>query len=189
MGGKQTRRRQHFSLLVAGLIFLAGCTAVKIEKVPEKVEKPPVRDEARETLTLAQKLLASGEYDAAAQLTQKALLLSGRKPPADEALFQLGLLYAHFKNPAKDYPKALNHFRKLIEDHPRSPWTERAQVWMALLQENDSAQKLVNKMREENFSSAQTIKKLKEDNDNLTEVIQKLKQIDIEIENKKKKTQ
>jgi tetratricopeptide (TPR) repeat protein len=189
MGGKQTRRRQHFSLLIAGLIFLAGCTAGKIEKVPERVEKPPVRDEARETLALAQKLLASGEYDAATQLTQKALLLSGRKPPADEALFQLGLLYAHFKNPGKDYPKALNHFRKLIEDHPQSPWAERAQVWMALLQENETAHKLMNKMREENFTSTQTIKKLKEDNDNLTEVIQKLKQIDIEIEEKKKKTQ
>jgi hypothetical protein len=121
-------------------------------------------------------------------MTQTALLLSGRNPPADEALFQLGLLYAHFKNPAKDHPKALHHFRKLIEDHPRSPWAERAQVWMALLQENETAYKLANRLREENFSSAQTIKKLKEENDNLAEVIQKLKQIDIEIEEKKKKT-
>lgn len=187
MGGKQTRKRQHFSLFIAGLIFLAGCPAGKIEKV-QKIEKPPAREESREALATAQKLIASGDYEAAAEMTRQALLFSGAKPPADEALFQLGLLYAHFKNPKKDHAKALEFLRKLVEDFPRSPWAERAQVWMALLQENEAATNAINKIREENSDSAHAIKKLKEENEHLTQIIDKLKQIDIEIENKKKKS-
>ena len=75
-----------------------------------------------------------------------------------EALFNMGLIYAHSGNPKKDFEKSIEFFKKLIKDYPESPLIEQSKIWVEVLQKNEE----------------------------LNQVIQKLKQVDIEIEEKKR---
>jgi tetratricopeptide (TPR) repeat protein len=136
-------------------------TKQMIEKL-EKLKKPePMveeRGEAREHLLRGQKLLAQGDYEGSFAENQKVLTLSTHKPPEDEALFNIGLIYAHFDNPKKDYSKSLDYFKKMIQNYPKSPLVEQAKIWVEMLQENER----------------------------LNQIIEKSKQVDIEIEEKKR---
>ena len=54
---------------------------------------------AREYLSRGQKLFSQGNYSGAVAEFQKVLSLPPDKPLKDEALFNTGLVYAHFGNP------------------------------------------------------------------------------------------
>jgi len=64
----------------------------------------------------------------------RALVLSPKEPPGDSALFSIALIYAHFKNPQKNYKKSIVYFRRLLAEFPRSPLFEQARIWIALLE-------------------------------------------------------
>jgi tetratricopeptide (TPR) repeat protein len=121
---------------------------VKVEEVAE----------GRESQTRSQKLLAAGDFEGFISENQRVLSRAHPRSPKDEALFNLGLVYAHEGNPKKDLSKSLDFFKRLIREHPRSPLADQAKIWVGLLQENDS----------------------------LNQVIQKLKQVDIEVEERKR---
>jgi tetratricopeptide (TPR) repeat protein len=135
------------------------------EKSKQADGKTEEREEARESFSLSQKLLAEGNYEGALKENQRILSLSGQNPPADEALFNIGLIHAHPGNTKRDYGKSLTFFRKLIKEYPQSPWAEQAKTWAGMLQENE---------------------KLSRSIEELTRVIEKSKQVDIEIEEKKR---
>lgn len=154
MGRKPIWTRKHIRFCAACLTFLSflGCTLAKDLQD---------RDIARRYLLRSQELFAQGDYDGSLKENQKILSLGISGPPKDKALFNLGLLYAHFGNPKKDYHKSLASFRKLVKDHPQSPWAEQAKIWVSVLEANVK----------------------------LNEVIKKSKQVDIEIEEKKRDQQ
>ena len=122
-------------------------------------------EQARKPFLLSQKLLEEGNYEGVLLENQRILSLSGQNPPADEALFNMGLIHAHPGYPKRDATKSLALFKRLIKDHPRSPWVEQAKTWVAVLQENE---------------------KLSHSIEDLNRVIEKSKQVDIEIEEKKR---
>ncbi|MFB3886054.1 MAG: tol-pal system YbgF family protein [Thermodesulfobacteriota bacterium] len=137
------------------------------ERREEKAESQKKREEteAQEHLLQGQRLLALGDYEGALKENQRVLSLSGNRPPGDHALFNLGLIYVHFGNPKKDYGQAFTFFNKLLRDHPKSPLTEQAKIWKAVLQEFEKL--------------TQTIAKL-------NQVIEDSKKVDIEIEEMKR---
>lgn len=128
----------------------------------EKVKADEEKESCRPLLT-GRALLAQGRYDEALKELQKALAAS--PPHEDEVLFLTGVIYAHPGNPKRDHGKSLGHFRRLLKDHPQSPWTELAKVWTQMLQDNDRLNQTVEK---------------------LNQTIEKSKQVDIEIEEKKR---
>jgi len=134
----------------------------KSNQVNMKIEK---RQEGREGLYHGQKLLAQGDYEGALRENQKVLSLSSGKPPEDEALFNMGLIYAHPGNPKKDYGKSLGFFKRLIKDYPKSPFVEQVKIWTEVVQENQKLNKTIEKLHQ---------------------VIEESKQVDIEIEEKKR---
>jgi outer membrane protein assembly factor BamD (BamD/ComL family) len=77
-----------------------------------------------------QKLMAHKDFDKALDENLSILSKNGNKPPADEALYALGLIYAHDENPKKDSLKALAYFSRLVREFPRSWRTEEAKVWI-----------------------------------------------------------
>ena len=169
MGGERTRAGKFVYFCAAGLIFflLSGCMTFKKEfnlstsqeVTPEKVsqqEEGP--NSACERLLRSKKLLQQGDYAGSLKESQKVLSLPGKNPPKDQALFQIGLIYAHVDNPQKDFGKALEYFRRVIKDYPKSPLAEEARVWAGVLQENEK----------------------------LSQVIEKSKQVDISVEEKKR---
>lgn len=122
-------------------------------------------EQTRKPFLLSEKLLAEGNYEGVLMENQRILSLSGQNPPADEALFNMGLIHVHPAYPKRDATKSLALFRRLIKDHPRSPWVEQAKTWVTVLQENE---------------------KLSHSIEELNRVIEKSKQVDIEIEEKKR---
>jgi len=114
--------------------------------------------EGRESQTRSQRLLAAGDFEGFISENQRVLSVAHPRSSKDEALFNLGLVYAHEGNPKKDFLKSLDFFKRLIREHPRSPLVEQAKIWVGLLQEYES----------------------------LGQVIQKLKQVDIEVEERKR---
>jgi hypothetical protein len=86
-------------------------------------------------------------------------------PPGDEALFNMGLIFAHYGYPKRDYKKSLDLFKRLVKVFPQSPLVGQAKIWIGLLQENE---------------------RLNIEVEELNKTIKKSKQIDIEIDEKKK---
>jgi TolA-binding protein len=121
-----------------------------------------LHNEAQAYLLRGQKLLSQRNYDGALSEFQKVLSLPPDKPLKDEALFNIGLVHAHFGNPHKDVEKSLAFFKSLISHYPNSALAEQANMWVGILEENEK----------------------------LNQVIQRMKQVDIEAEEmRRKKTQ
>lgn len=164
MGGKPSRSRQHFYICLTLLIlFCGGCALSKKEvpkvegpvRVPEVVVEsqpapeplPPVKEpqealerrEAHESLMLAEILMAKGDYEGSLRESKKALGLLKDKPPADTAIFNIGLLYVHPKNPKRDNKRAIHFFNQVIKGYPNGPWAEQAKIWVDVL---DGVEKL-----------------------------------------------
>ncbi len=162
MGRKRNRTREFIHLCIASLIFFAlfGCAA--LEKIKVKIRG---QEKAYQHLDQGKRLLVQGDYEGAVNENLKILSLAHHTPPEDEALFNMGLIYAHSENPKKDYGKSLRFFKKLIKDYPQSPWIEQTKIWVGMLQENE---------------------KLSRSIEELNQVIEKSKLVDIEIEERKR---
>jgi tetratricopeptide (TPR) repeat protein len=152
MGRKRIRAWKYVYFSIAYLMFLSlsSCAAVK---------HTSLRNEAQEHLLRGQTLLSQRNYDGALAEFQKVLSLPPDKPLKDEALLNMGLVYAHIGNPQRDLEKSLEFFKRLIKHYPKSALIEQARIWVGMLEENEK----------------------------LNQVIQKLKQVDIEIEEMRKK--
>ena len=165
MGGKRTGARKYFYICVAGIIVmsLAGCAA--LTGLQRKWN-------ARESLAAAQKYMEQGDYEAALRETLKVASVHGGKAPADEALFNIGLIYAHAAYPRKDYEKSVDYFRRLIKIFPHSPFAGPARILIGVLLKCE-------KQNAENERLGKEVEDLKT-------TMRKSKQVDLEIDVKKK---
>ena len=132
----------------------------RIEEEERRGERDRTKEQKKtnEYLLRGKKLLTQGDYEGSLRENQKILSLSANKPPGDEALFNMGLIYAHSGNPKKDYGKSIDFFKRLLKDYPQSPLVEQAKIWIGVLQENEK----------------------------LIEMLEKSKEVDIKIEEKKR---
>lgn len=165
MGGKRTGARKYFYIFVAGMIVmsLAGCAVLTGLKT---------KWNARESLTSARKYMEQGDYEAALRENLKVAAVHGSVSPADEALFNIGLIYAHASYPKKDYEKSLDYFRRLIKIFPHSPFSHQARILTGVLLKCE-------KQNTENERLGKEVEELKT-------TIRKSKQVDLEIDVKKK---
>jgi len=113
----------------------------------------------RELLNQSHRFLAQGNFDGAIGENQKILSSPDPRSPKAEALLNLGLIFAHFENPQRDIEKSIEFFNRLLKTYPKSLLVEQAKTCIGILQENEE----------------------------LGRLIQKLKQVDIEVEEMKRK--
>ena len=165
MGRKRNRTWKYLYLSITCMISLsiAGCATLK---------EMEAKRETREYLITARKLLDQGDYEGSLKENQKVLSLYDNVPPGDEALFNTGLIYAHYGYPKRDYQKSLDHFERLVKAFPQSPLARQAKIWIGILQEK-------KKSKQEN-------ERLKKEIEELNKTIKKSKQVDIEIDEKRK---
>jgi tetratricopeptide (TPR) repeat protein len=128
-------------------------------------ERVRERNETREFVCPRQQLLAPGDYERSLLENQYVLSLPEGRSCRDEALFNMGLIYAHSENPEKDFRKSMSYFEKLVQDYPESRLAEQAGVWVATLQEIDELHGVIEK-------STQTIEQSKQDMEKLNEAMQ-----------------
>jgi tetratricopeptide (TPR) repeat protein len=88
------------------------------------------------------KVVENQNFEEAVQENLQILEKAGRKKPADEALYNLGLIYAHIDNPAKDFKKSQTYFHLLIEQFPDSKLAEEGRIWLGLFETIEKIQQI-----------------------------------------------
>ena len=54
----------------------------------------------------------------------------------------MGLIYAHYDNPNKDYKKSLAYFKELLNKFPKSKLYGQAKIWINLLDTMEKAKQV-----------------------------------------------
>jgi L,D-peptidoglycan transpeptidase YkuD (ErfK/YbiS/YcfS/YnhG family) len=80
----------------------------------------------------ANDFFARGNY--AASLGKYEELIEKEPEIADRALFEMGIIYTHPRNQRKSYQKALECFRKIVDDYPNSEYRRDSQMMMLQIQ-------------------------------------------------------
>jgi outer membrane protein assembly factor BamD (BamD/ComL family) len=161
----------------------------------------------RDALATANAMLVRGDFDGSLRHYQSVAAAAQEKPPADVALYRIGLVHAHPQNPQRDLQSALASFSRVVSAYPESPWAEPAKVWIAVLEETADAQRDIEKSRlaierskreiEQNRQAMEKSKqeiersrleleKIKQEIEKTRQVIEKSKQVDIEIDQKQR---
>lgn len=130
MGRKKLRTGKHVCLFIACLIW-TGLSACALEQGLRK--EALHREQASEQLAAAKKMLEKGNYERAMELSTRVLEIYPEMPLADEALFNMGLATAHFRNPKKDYRKSRLFFERMLREYPASTLAEQARIWIGVL--------------------------------------------------------
>ncbi|MCK5104083.1 MAG: tetratricopeptide repeat protein [Cyclobacteriaceae bacterium] len=102
--------------------------------IVEKKKKLPVAD--------PRKVVENQNFEEAVQENLQILEKAGKKKPADEALYNLGLIYAHIDNPAKDYKKSQTYFHVLTQEFPDSELAEEGRIWLGLFETIEKIQQI-----------------------------------------------
>lgn len=181
MGRERSRPREYLYLLIAGVIMIisgAGCTAVREMRS---------KWQGREHLIAAQDLLVQRDFTGSLRANQRALSLYDHIPVADEALFHTAMIYAHPGYPKKDYKRSLDLFKRLVGAFPQSRFACPASIWIEVLQENERCRKEVEESNRSVKENNQENQRLRLEIEELSNTIHKSKQIDIEIDEKRKR--
>jgi len=198
MGRERGGQGQHFCFCLALLIFFAGCSLG---------QESSRRREMRETLQAGNQMLIDGDFDGSLKAFQRVAATAQDRPPADVAVYQTGVVYAHPYNPKRDLHKAMSAFSKVVRSYPSSGWVEQARAWVEVLkeaedskQEAEQSRQSVEKSRQELEKNRQAMEKTKQEIERsraeldrtrqeiekTRQVIEKSKQVDIEIDQKRR---
>ena len=79
-------------------------------------------------VAMPRKLVEGQNFEEAIAKNKQIVEKLGLQKPADEALYNLGLIYAHVDNPAKDYKKSKVYFHVLTTQFPDSEYAEEARI-------------------------------------------------------------
>ncbi len=178
MGPIHTRKRMHLFLHFAGLVMLlvvnSGC-----QHFSKKLE-------GEKRLANAMNQIAEGQYDSA--LAENLTVLE--KYPrslADQAHFQIGLIYAHPENPGQNYQKSLKSFDEILKEFPQSRLKDQAQIWVLFIRILSVKNRDIDMLNEKISSLEKTAEKQRSEINLLQDQIEKLKRVDLGIEEKKEK--
>jgi len=208
MGTKQTGRRKYLFLHLACLGLLPfvifGCLHFS-----KKVHGQQLLEEGMDQMV-------SRQYEAS-MAKNLAVLNNFPQSLADQALFQIGLLYAHPENPNQNYEKSLGSFNKIISEFPESRLRHQSQLWVVFIRDVidkeretgilNSKNVLLERTSEQQKNKITILRKKIETGQNvdvivslektvdeqkkeiiqLLDQIEKLKRVDLRIEEKKQK--
>jgi len=145
VGRKRNRQGQYVYLFLAGMILFSGTSCERLRAPfpgPSVEPSPPTMTERWDHLQPVQARIENKDFDGAVQVYQDMLDGPSRDGNPDLALYDLGLLYAHYANPKKDYKKSLLCFSRLSREYPASPFAEEARIWINVLESMEKAQRV-----------------------------------------------
>jgi len=167
MGKKRAEKRKciflYSACILAIFLLFTGCALTADFKN---------KRQGQEHLKTAEKFVVGGDYEGALKEDEEVVRLFPGVSPGDSALFHMGLIRAHPDNPQRDYKKALECFRRLDRDFPRSALKEKARVWIGAIDELTRRES--------------RIKDLEKTVSALENRLKALKEIDINVEEKKR---
>lgn len=179
MGRKHPRQRQHIFLYIAcGLsLWLVGTGCAHLQHLGEE-----------EKLVLQAKS-SFAKSDFATSITYwREILERFPDTQGDQALYAMGLAYAFPEYPDANYQRSLNLFKTLIREYPESVFITQAKIWISILERTIEKEKEVD---EKNRKIDLLENQLKAEHKKIGELlnqIKSLKEIDLGIEEKKRKS-
>ena len=208
MGTKQDRKRKYFFLHLTCLgllpLVIFGCLHFS-----KKLQGQQLLEEGMDQMV-------NRQY-AASMKNNLAVLNNFPHNLADQALFQIGLLYAQPHNPDLDYEKSLGSLNKLLAEYPDSRLKHQSQLWILSIRDAIDKKRKIETLNSENISLGKTVeqqkieiallqkkietrenadliislektvKEQKKEINQLLDQIEKLKRVDLGIEEKKQK--
>ena len=118
-----------------------SATVVSIQSAPTK--KYPAADKNTVVPSAPpRKIVENQNFEEAIRNNLETLDKYGMNSPADAALYNLGLIYAHNHNPAKDLHKSQVYFNVLATQFPESEYAEVAQIWLGMFETIDKIQQI-----------------------------------------------
>lgn len=128
---------------VATAATAAAKAAANKQKQSEKNHIPVTKEKKNIPLIPEpRKVVENQNFEEALKKNQQILDQAGEQKPADEAYYNLGLIYAHIDNPGKDYNKSQSYFYKLTEQFPESEFAEEARIWLGLFETIEQIQQI-----------------------------------------------
>jgi len=128
MGEERTWKGKHVffccSCCLIVLLGLIGC----LHPVEEWHGKQRLRE--------AESLMGRGDYEASVNETLR-VLEAHPVSLGDQALFRMGLSYAHPENPRADYSKAIGCFERILNEFPLSQKRDEARLWLLTLKNKE----------------------------------------------------
>jgi chromosome segregation ATPase len=156
-------------LLFCGLVLLVtGCTPILqiFKQTPEPEAFTPN--------------LKPDEYSTEIVKLKKVIKSHPEQSERIKASFHLASLYSSYKNPQKDYKKALEQLNLYISLNPKAAKQYDVQNRLSLLRE-------ITRLSGKNMERKQAIEKLKQTIKELKQTIEELKHLDRQLEQKRKR--
>jgi chromosome segregation ATPase len=117
--------------------------------------------------------MREGAFEASSRESQVVLRQYSRTH-GDRALFQMGLIYLHPKNPNSDYQKSLEYFQRLTEAFPGSNLRSEAEIWILFLQKLSEHEKDIEALKKIWNNKAKELAEKQEEMNQLTDQVEKL---------------
>ena len=203
MGPKQYRQWKHIYIRIAGcltaMLMLSGCIYY------------PERWVSEEHLARSRYYLEKGDFQRSLKESNAAYRLYPQSL-GDEALYLQGLVWAHPANTEQHYGKSKEAFSTLLRKYPQSPLKSQAEAWVLVIREIQVSQSQLKEVEDENHriknelkkhragsrhqqqqfnqriaAREQQVKDLEQRIDKLKRNLDQLKQIDLKIDEKKRK--
>jgi len=175
MGRKRIRQGKHLHLFIACVILAGICGCTGMQGIL-----------ARPDYWQANHHLAGGNYQAALKQYQEITELYPQA--ADEALFGMGCLYAHPRNPQRDTRKSLEAFRRVVNDYPRSPYRASAEALLSVVGEAVDRNGQITSQKKQVETLEKQVGTLEKQVEGLQKQIEQMKEIDRSLEEKRRKS-
>lgn len=154
-------------MVLLGLLGLNGCASglSKLDRC-----RPPFPP---------QDVMKSSQYEEFLAKNKQALEACSSRQSCEDALFNLGFVYAYSQSPYHDASRALRYFGRLVKNYPQSPRASEAVAWMAFINRNLALERRQHALQTQLKEKTATI-------DKLHKQMQRSREIDVEIGRKER---
>ncbi len=115
------------------LLLEAQTWAHTLKNIDELQDKLDLKTISSYQVIKGRQLIAEGNFKEAVVSNEKLLSHSTDSSLKEEALFSIGLIYAHYNNPDRDYLKSVHYFTRLTNEYSLSTLAEEATIWTDVL--------------------------------------------------------
>lgn len=203
MGKKQAGKRQHILFFFAGFVILwmglTGCIKNDNSYLAKKRIESVLETEGERDLAEARSFMAGGLYQESLAKSESVLRRYPRSL-GDQALLNIGLVYANPAYPEADDLSSIGYFRRLTKEYPESILKVEAEIWILVLEERMFKKQVIGDLTDKIDALKKTGKGKKGQYDEmqlkiadleaqvkeLKNQINRLKSVDIRIEEKKR---
>lgn len=187
MSPSVVRKARVVFLLVAVSFLEVSCvtlqrlqTCMENMSVDTETEEKTIISATDEFFLKSDQLFSEGRYRRALRRTRRIYREATEPSVKEEALFRIALLLSYGDNPNRDYEKAEKTVRKLLHDYPESKRGLAMRSILQLLQEVRRGEAEIRTLKGYNAIQEEKILRLEED-------IRRIKEIDLQLEEQKKK--